>query len=56
MVSEAFTDSDGTWIYLKAGWRANGCPGEHVIVEDTAALAISKLRYIEPCSCNECSP
>ena len=53
-VSDALTDSDGTWIYLKSGWKPIGCPGEHVIVEDTVIVAARRLRDIESCNCDQC--
>jgi hypothetical protein len=52
-VSEAFHDSDGYWVYLKAGW-SNGNPCEHIIAEDRIADVKSKMRGIVPCGCKEC--
>lgn len=52
-VSEAFRDSDGYWVYLKAGW-SNGNPCEHIIVEDRVADVKRKMGWIVPCACKEC--
>lgn len=52
-VSEAFHDSDGYWVYLKAGW-GNGNPCEHIIAEDRIADVASKMRGVVPCDCKEC--
>jgi hypothetical protein len=53
-VSDAFSDSDGTWIYLRAGFGVAGCFGEHIMVEDTVSQALRRLGDIQPCSCKEC--
>lgn len=56
-VSDAFTDSDGTWVYLKDGWGVAGCLGEHIIVEDRVATAARKVRQgLIPCYCQQCKP
>jgi len=52
-VSDAFRDSDGYWVYLKAGWD-NGNPSEHVIVEDRNSDVVQKMRGLRTCVCQEC--
>lgn len=52
LIEEQYRDSDGYWIYLKRGWRI---PGDaHGIVEDTKREALSKLRNVVPCDCDDC--
>jgi hypothetical protein len=46
-------DSDGYWIYLKAGWRLKG-ENTHAITETTKRGARAKLCDVVPCRCSEC--
>lgn len=52
-VEDAFNDSDGYWVYLKPGFRAE--PELHMIHEDTVRATDACLRGVEPCTCNACT-
>ena len=53
-IEEEFNDSDGYWIYLKPGWCCDGDPVEHIIHEDTKAIARRRMKEVQPCNCEDC--
>jgi len=48
-------DDYGFWIFLRDGWRDAEPPGEHIILEQSQQVALSKAKGAIACSCcDEC--
>lgn len=58
-VQDAYQDSDGWWLDLRAGWTntADDRPGAlHGFHEDSVRVLYSKFRGgVQPCTCGDCS-
>lgn len=52
IISDAFQDSDGCWVYLKAGWQGDDY-GLHIYHEDTWEDIIDAFSPTH-CNCRDC--
>jgi hypothetical protein len=55
MIEEIYQDSDGYWVYSKAGFHFAYMGGEcHTGHEDTQRDLLMVIRTLETCTCKDC--